>query len=377
MILCGRCGDRDVPVNEVVEVVEPLESDSSPTEGVIPTAEGSTGNEESGTNDTTQPANTAEDSSSAPNNTEEVIGIVTTAGTSTATPAASLEGSVITGSAEVLDMVQVPTEQSNETQAQSPPASPVQAHETAGDPSAVALPPTIASAEDESLISTATAQDHQNLDITIENNRQGDTQPNSIPADGINPSAIANTPSAVIEPHEAPATQLSAEEQPTLDSTEVPPPPAPADTSNDDAQSDSSEDEEVITIRPVPFYYGFIQVFDAEGQKFLMHGDFLSQVSENVKDFVRKQLGYAPDKNFLVWRRGNAYRLTSIQPNLTFEDIRDDSGYRNDGTILVVGEVLSNTAYALYPLHFLVPLSLRPDKPCELRWSLSNRSPPL
>ncbi len=307
--------DGDVPVNEVLEVMEPPESDSSPAEGVIPTAEDSTENEESGTNDTTQPANTAGDPPSAPNNTEEVIGIVTTAENFAATPAASLEGTVITGSAESLDMAQAPTEQANETQAQSSPASPVQAHEAAGDPSAGASPPAIASAEDESLISTMMAQDLQNLDITIENNRRGDTQPDSIPADAINVSAIASTPSAIIEPLEASATQLLVEEQPALDSTEVPPSPAAADTSNDDAESDSSEDEEVTTIRQVPFHYGFIQIFDAEGQKFLMHGDFLSQLSDNVKDFVRKQLGYAPDTNFLVWRRGNAYRLTSIQPH--------------------------------------------------------------
>ncbi|KAF7510267.1 hypothetical protein GJ744_006963 [Endocarpon pusillum] len=324
--------EGDDPEHGAADVMEPPESDSSPAEGLIPAAEDSTGNAQSSTNNTTQSADTAEDAPNAPHSTEEATDMVTTAETSTATPAASLEGTVITDSAEVLD------------EARSPPASPVQAHESAADTSADASSPAIASAEDVSLIAAMNVQDLPNLDVTVENNRQGDTQPYSIPADTMNVPPIANTTSAPVQPHEEPATEVPVAEQPAIDSTEVPAPPAPADTSNDDAQSDSSEDEEVITIRPVPFYYGFIQLFDAEGQDFIMHGDFLSQATDNVKDFVRKQLGYAADKNFLVWRRGNAYRLTSIQPNSTFEDIRDDNGYRHDGPILVVGDVLSESA---------------------------------
>jgi hypothetical protein len=225
-------------------------------------------------------------------------------------------------------------------QAQSSPASPtIPTTEAASQPTVEPLSSAIVSAEDESLIAALIAEDLESLDLTVEENTGTDVvapvNTADLPADTL--AAAAGTDSGAVPPEEP------TSEQPALEGAEAAPAPPAAETSNDDAQSDSSEEDEIVKIRPVPFYYGFVQLFDAHAQDFLVHGDFLAQPGDNVKDFIRKHLGYADDKNFLVWRRGNAYRLTSVQASSTFEDIRDESSYRHDGFVLVVGDVLSDS----------------------------------
>lgn len=198
------------------------------------------------------------------------------------------------------------------------------------------------SAEDESLIAALIAQDFEHLGDSIDDS-QGDVAAPNEAAVGVHIPVDTSDPSVADEPSRAHTTDLPASERPEVGTEEMnPSPPAPPQASNDDAQSDSSEEDEIVAVRPVPFYYGFIQLFDAQAQDFVIHGDFLAQTTDNVKDFVRKQLGYGEGKDFLIWRRGNAYRLTSVHADSTFEDIRDDSGYRHDGFVLVVGDVLSD-----------------------------------
>ena len=291
---------EEANMNEVIEVVEPPAANVPPHDGNFPTVF-SPGNEELSNN-------------------------------STATPD------------EAPVVVQASTEAHGEAQAQSSPASSsVPADEASGQLIVETRPSAMVSIEDESLIAALIAQDLEEADVVVPTMAASTAE---IPVD-----ASAN--SAVVEPIEAPATGIPVSEHPSLESSEAPPPPAIAETSNDDAQSESigdDDDDEDGTARPVPFYYGFIQLFDAPAQDFLIHGDFFAQATDNVKDFVRTQLGYPADKDFLVWRRGNAYRLRSIKASSTFEedmhtdDICSHSNCRFDGFVLVIGDVLSASA---------------------------------
>ena len=99
-----------------------------------------------------------------------------------------------------------------------------------------------------------------------------------------------------------------------------------------------AEDEHVPTpSRPVKHVYGFIQIFDVEQQDFVVHGSFFAELNSDVKTTVRKCLGYAEDKDILVWQRIKAYNTSPISSSTTFSDIN----FR-DGVDVIVGDVLSD-----------------------------------
>jgi Ubiquitin carboxyl-terminal hydrolase len=335
--------------NEVVEVIEESRPDAIPQDsavGDVALAE----NAELSTSDTTEVLPTASEPIIAPMTAEPVV--ADTLESTNDVTIQAVDVVLAAGADENLITAQAATEEDNEAQLQSPPpaVSSLPGDRAPSPPSIEAPEPASVSAEDESLIAALIAQDVENLDAAVEEESQADLVEPTVAANAESIPTNAPTTDVAVESSEVPATELPVSDQPAVDSTEsAPPPPAPpaAETSNDDAQSDSSDDEgfaeEVTPARRVPFHYGFIQLFDAQAQDFLVHGDFIAQAADKVKDFIRKQLGYAEDKNFLVWCRGNAYRLTSIHADSTFEDIKDDSGNRPDGFVLVVGDVLSDS----------------------------------
>lgn len=341
--------ERGSSTNEVVEAAEGPET-SVPSDEAVIVAATSSDYDDSSTSSTTQAAVavgaetlTAQDSAPAPGETEEPTLTSDTAETSS-TAVSTTDATVAAA------LVAEPSsERDEETQPQSSialPTVPVAeaiSQSTEDDPTSDA-----ALAEDESLIAALISQDLDNLPGTVE---EGDNQAHSAaPVITDNVTFVPADPSMaslVIELDEAHDAESPVSEQPGLESMEAassrPAPQAAAEASNDSAQSDSSEEDEILPSRPIEFCYGFIQRFDAQAQDFIMHGDFLAQTTVNVKELVKKQLGVADDKSILVWRRGNAYRLTSVQASSTFEDIRDDAScYRNDGFILVVSEALSD-----------------------------------
>lgn len=337
--------EPDIATNEVVEMVGAPEPNAPPHDDTIPT-EDTLESEELSTNNTAQATMAVEGQPVAPENLDEPTSVNETEETPTSIPVASVEAITPTVPDQILDTAQVSSDQNEETQAQSIPAAySVSAEEALFQSTAEEPPSALISAEDEYLIAALIAQDLESLDGTIEDNGQVDVVAGNVDPDTAGVVTDPTAANTAVEPSESPETEAPVSEQPALEATETapPPPPVAAETTNDDAQSETSDDDEIITTRPVPFYYGLIQLFDAQTQDFLIHGDFLAQASDNVKEFVRKQLGYANDKNFLVWRRSNAYRMTSLQASSTFEDIKDDSSYRLDGFVLVVGDVLSDS----------------------------------
>jgi Ubiquitin carboxyl-terminal hydrolase len=357
--------DGTVEVNAATEPTEPTqpsqptEPNSSPTDRTTSgEVEPSTSNEELSTNNRIPVAMAGQDLSSLTANTED-----STAGSDTVETSANIEaalpeviGATTATPDETPVLVEAVAGQDSENQALALLASsPVPANEGHGQPIAApaAEAPSYAavSAEDEFLIAALIAEDLEILDEASRDNSQADADtPIMASNTAATPAAMtadASATGAVNEPSDVPATEVPtdvpAPEERAVDNSEESSPAAAADTSNDDAQSDSSEDEANVQHTPAQFYYGFIQLFDAQAQEFVMNGDFMARAKENVREFVRKHLGYAQDRNILVWRRGNAYRLTSIQASSTFEDMKDDSGDREDGCVLVVGDVLSES----------------------------------
>jgi Ubiquitin carboxyl-terminal hydrolase len=288
-------------------------------------------------------AQTATISASDLTNTHELTMASDATESSASTPVADIEGAPAAVDEEAAVTEERSAEQAGEAHAQSVPAQlPINSTEALSQAIDEPQLSTAVSPEDESLIAALIAQDLEGLDTAIEADLQAD---NIAPTPDIEHGEVppnASPASDVVDG--ASPTGLPAPEQPELESQErAPPPPAAGETPNDDAPSDSSDDDEGIPVRPVSFYYGFIQIFNAHAQDFVMHGDFLAQASDKVKEFIRKRLGYTDEKDFLVWRRGNAYRLDSVQTESSFEDIKDHSGYRHDGFVLVVGDVLSDS----------------------------------
>ena len=332
--------------DEVVEVIEAPEPGSSPQDGAG-TAFDPMQDEEVSTENTNQGPVAIENQTLATAEPEAPTSASVTGDEPTSVLITTAENTAAAIPDEASIMAQANSQHDGEAQAQLLPSSSSDPADEAPSQTTVDGPPSDSvSAEDESLIAALIVQDLENLDAFVNDTTQTDVAAPIMANSTADVPSNATAASAVVERSEAPPTEVPSLEQPALQNTEAAPPspPAAAEASNEDAQSDSSDEEEIIVVRPQPLYYGFIQLFDAQAQDFVIHGDFLAQTTDNVKDFVRKQLGFADDKNFLVWRRGNAYRLTSVQASSTFEDIGDDSGYRHDGFVLVVGEVLTNSA---------------------------------
>lgn len=341
---------QETTSNEEAEGVESTDPNDAPPHNTIP-AVVATENAELSTNSATQIPVAVEVQALTPSNTEDPTSVGHTQEASTSVLMVSDEDTAAAASAPVPVSAEEPAEDHNEPQTQSSsapppiPADDVPSQATAEVPSTATV-----SADDEMLIAALIAQDLEQSDAFADAIAD-EIAEESTEADAVAPNVSTNSPDTLVEtavhaagePTNAPATDLPLAEQPGVENREAveaaPPPPA-AETTNEDAQSDSSDEDEIATIRPIPFYYGFIQIFDAQAQEFVMHGDFLAAAKDDVKEFVRKHLGYASDKSFNVWRRGDAYRLTSVPASSTFGDVMDCT----DGFVLVVGEVLSDSA---------------------------------
>ncbi|RMZ80962.1 hypothetical protein DV738_g2366, partial [Chaetothyriales sp. CBS 135597] len=102
------------------------------------------------------------------------------------------------------------------------------------------------------------------------------------------------------------------------------PPPAPA--------------FRTCTVRKV---YGFLQLFDADKQNFVVHSTFYAKLEEPVKEAVRRFLGYDKDKAFLVWHREVNLSGSAVDDKASFDEINFA-----DGASIVVGEVLKQEVLA-------------------------------
>jgi hypothetical protein len=88
---------------------------------------------------------------------------------------------------------------------------------------------------------------------------------------------------------------------------------------------------------PPPIHvYGFIQLFDVAQQDFEVHSTFFAPRLADVKETVRKALGYGDDHEFSVWQREKSCKTSTVNKGDTFETI-----HFRDGVDLVVGEPLS------------------------------------
>lgn len=204
--------------------------------------------------------------------------------------------------------------------AAAPPPEDVQPAEESTEPLAGAL-----SAEDDALIAALIQEDLAN---------EGAQAPPPVDT-----TEIVDAPPAdlvVVQTENPPPAPPDATVAPIIE------PPLATQETNDDTRSETTDEEEVVTRRPQPFNYGFIQLFDAEKQEFVVHSDFFALRSDDVKEFVRKHLGYAADKTFHIWRRTEAYRLVPVLSSTTFSEIKSSSEYREDGFVLVICEALSD-----------------------------------
>ena len=117
------------------------------------------------------------------------------------------------------------------------------------------------------------------------------------------------------------------------------------DDVDDDSRTNTTVEEDYDSkSRPVHFAYGFLQVFDEQKQDFIMRCDLIARVRENVHEVAKRLLGYPADKTILVWRRENAYHMTSIGEWATFEDMEEEeSSPHVNSFVLVVGDALSDS----------------------------------
>jgi hypothetical protein len=103
-----------------------------------------------------------------------------------------------------------------------------------------------------------------------------------------------------------------------------------------DATSQSSSPPPEKAEGPVNHVYGFLQLFDVDRQEFRVHGTFFAKIEENLREFLRKHLGYSSDKNFAVWRRKSPVDGSIVGADETFQD-----PIFINGTDLVVYEPVS------------------------------------
>ncbi|KEF58147.1 uncharacterized protein A1O9_06071 [Exophiala aquamarina CBS 119918] len=121
-----------------------------------------------------------------------------------------------------------------------------------------------------------------------------------------------------------PATDTQASESQSTDSSE---------STSSASSATSTPDPQVRNI------YGFIQIFDTVKQNFMVFGTFFAKCDDKVKDFIRTRMGYAADKEFIVWRRESPVEGSMIEDHENFDDRRFVNGVD-----IIVGEVLGDSA---------------------------------
>ncbi|KAL2425936.1 hypothetical protein ABEF95_007211 [Exophiala dermatitidis] len=109
---------------------------------------------------------------------------------------------------------------------------------------------------------------------------------------------------------------------------------------DDTSSSESLETEteaQVAAPKGLSVIFGFLQTFDMDEQTFTVRSSFFARRSDNVKDVVRRRMGWPADKDFHVWRREDTVRGSAVESNATFES--DDLFW--DGIYVIVREQLS------------------------------------
>lgn len=188
--------------------------------------------------------------------------------------------------------------------------------------------------------------------------------------------AADNTPSTVLPTTDTAVAELiPTQPEPiieTIQATEDPqsnyPDPQTSSTSSIPTPA-SVHDEEPPRPqpRPIPHIYGFIQLFDVDQQDFVVHSTFFAPYSADVKDTVRKALGYGDDYEFCVWQREKSCKASTVNKGDTFEQI-----HFRDGVDLVVGQPLSEKTkeQLLIEGKFVTPASLS-----SFLWMKQRRHP--
>lgn len=108
-----------------------------------------------------------------------------------------------------------------------------------------------------------------------------------------------------------------------------------AETSGQEESRPSDSQEYQRQPLPVRHVFYFIQIFDAEKQTLRTVGSFFSRLEENIKDGLRKHLGWPEDRDFLIWERTSRLNSLPVYPGATFEPPI------SDGTCFIVGDKLS------------------------------------
>lgn len=157
----------------------------------------------------------------------------------------------------------------------------------------------------------------------------------SIIATEVAAADIADQTPSTDEPIPAPAETLI---EPTVDDTE-----SPGETNTGDTIPSPPVEEEppAPEPRPIKHIYGFIQLFDVWAQDFVIHSTFFAPVTADVKETVRKAIGYCAEHALSVWQRERSCNTSSVGANTTFESIR----FR-DGVDVIVSEPLSEKTKA-------------------------------
>jgi len=92
----------------------------------------------------------------------------------------------------------------------------------------------------------------------------------------------------------------------------------------------------VMPTPPVESVYGFIQLFDVDNQDFVVQHTFFARYDDEVRETIRKCMGYGAEKEFNVWRRESSNHGLRVQPKVTFRDIKFVNGVD-----IIVGEELA------------------------------------
>lgn len=109
-----------------------------------------------------------------------------------------------------------------------------------------------------------------------------------------------------------------------------------------DVHSDtSSEAEEELGLQP--HTYKFLQVFDAHKQEVKTIRSLFAKKDAPIKEVIRSVLGWANDKNFHMWWLEPPYRTRNISPEAVF----DNCDSHSDSSVILVGEILSESEYVI------------------------------
>ncbi|EEP79172.1 predicted protein [Uncinocarpus reesii 1704] len=198
---------------------------------------------------------------------------------------------------------------------------------------------------DDAIIAAIIAQDVEDYDRSD----AIDTEPPVDRLRVLNPVSNEDRTTDTIEGQDNAA---EAEENNTADETRAEPDPAPV--------------SELVPLNSHVFY--FIQEFDAQKQELRTLGTFFAKKSDIIKDSVRAALGYAGDKQFLLWHRVDGISISGVPSAEVFDNL---VGY-TDGECFIVGEVIGKNERMKLAKDGLFS---SPDRLVPYLWAVSRNHP--